>query len=53
LPSVLDKPAPTNGGVNAYLCEGVSCSAPVGDLERLKAMLPAGAGMPRPIPRHT
>jgi hypothetical protein len=39
LPAVLDKPAGANGTVNAYLCEGVSCSAPVSDPGRLRAML--------------
>ncbi|MGH8629222.1 MAG: thioredoxin domain-containing protein, partial [Burkholderiales bacterium] len=33
LPPVLAKPA--GAGVNAYLCEGVSCSAPLTDLDQL------------------
>jgi uncharacterized protein YyaL (SSP411 family) len=33
LPAVLAGPPGT--GVNAYLCEGVSCSAPLTDLEEL------------------
>ena len=38
LPPLLDKPAPTRG-VNAYLCRGVTCLAPVSDIETLKKLL--------------
>ena len=37
LPAVLDKPA--GDGVNAYVCEGVTCSAPVSNLSGLEQML--------------
>ena len=39
LPPVLDKPA--NERVNAYVCEGVTCLAPVDDLAALFAILDA------------
>ena len=38
VPAVLDKPAST-GEVNAWLCRGVSCLAPIGDLVQLKETL--------------
>jgi uncharacterized protein len=41
LPPVLAKPAPA-GGVNAYICRGVSCLAPVSSLESLRALLQTG-----------
>ena len=47
LPAVLDKPSARDGSVNAYLCEGVTCSAPVSDLGQLRtvlAMAPPSAG---------
>jgi hypothetical protein len=40
LPPVLDKPAAAPGAtgpVNAWLCRGVTCLPPIGDLEALKA----------------
>jgi hypothetical protein len=40
LPPVLDKPAAApgaTGAVNAWLCRGVTCLPPIGDLEALKA----------------
>jgi len=40
LPPVLDKPAPSTG-VNAYLCQGVSCLEPVKELSGLRALLAA------------
>jgi uncharacterized protein YyaL (SSP411 family) len=43
LPAVLAKPVPANG-VNAYLCQGVSCLEPVQEVSRLRALL--GAGKP-------
>ncbi|HWQ38061.1 MAG TPA: thioredoxin domain-containing protein [Burkholderiales bacterium] len=39
LPPALDKPAGPRGAVNAYVCEGVSCNAPVSDLRELQALL--------------
>ncbi len=39
LPPVLDKP--TSNGVNAYVCEGVTCLAPVDDIAALNAILDA------------
>ncbi|MFN0304223.1 MAG: thioredoxin domain-containing protein [Burkholderiales bacterium] len=42
IPSVLARPAPTEG-VNAYLCQGVTCSAPVEHLAELEALLEAKA----------
>jgi uncharacterized protein YyaL (SSP411 family) len=41
LPPALDKPGRT-GQVNAYLCQGVSCSAPVGSLTDLEILLNRG-----------
>ena len=41
LPAVLDKPAPATG-VNAYLCEGVSCHEPTNDIAQLGAWLGNG-----------
>jgi hypothetical protein len=38
LPEVLDKP-PRPGPVNAWLCRGVTCLAPIGDLVNLKKYL--------------
>jgi uncharacterized protein YyaL (SSP411 family) len=38
LPAVLDKPAP-DSGVNAYLCQGVSCLRPVQDMAALRALM--------------
>ena len=40
LPETLAKPAAS--GVNAYLCEGVSCRAPVSSAEQLEQALDAG-----------
>ncbi len=40
LPGVLDKPAGKT--VNAYLCRGVTCLAPIADVETLAANLEAG-----------
>jgi uncharacterized protein YyaL (SSP411 family) len=42
LPHVLDKPARA-GGVNAWVCEGVTCLAPVTDLPALLALLDGDA----------
>ena len=44
LPEVLDKPA--SGEVNAWVCEGVSCLAPIAHLESLRAQVcrPAQSG---------
>jgi len=39
LPEVLDKPARGDGGVNAWVCEGVTCLAPVSSLPELEGML--------------
>jgi uncharacterized protein YyaL (SSP411 family) len=41
LPSALDKPA-ARGRVNAYVCRGVTCLAPVGTLDALREVLAAG-----------
>ena len=41
LPAVLDKAAPA-GGVNAWICRGVACLAPVSDLADLERTLSAG-----------
>jgi uncharacterized protein YyaL (SSP411 family) len=41
LPPVLDKPA--NDGVNAYVCEGVTCLEPVDNLAALYSLLDAGS----------
>jgi uncharacterized protein YyaL (SSP411 family) len=43
LAPVLDKPAPP-AGVNAYLCEGVTCLAPVAVLSALETLLAAPRG---------
>jgi hypothetical protein len=43
-PSALAKPAPA-AGVNAYVCQGVTCSPPVASLGELEAML-AAKGVP-------
>ncbi len=43
LAPVLDKPAPASG-VNAFVCEGVTCLAPVADLAALRSLLAAGRG---------
>jgi len=40
LPAVLDKPA--DDGVNAYVCEGVTCLEPVDTIAALHALLDAG-----------
>ena len=40
LPGVLNKPA--GDTVNAYLCRGVTCLAPIADVEALAANLEAG-----------
>jgi uncharacterized protein YyaL (SSP411 family) len=42
LPEVLAKPSPRP--VNAWICEGVACLAPVHDLDELRAALRQGAG---------
>ncbi|HXC40710.1 MAG TPA: thioredoxin, partial [Burkholderiales bacterium] len=39
LPEVLDKPAGRDGGVNAWVCEGVTCLAPVSSLPELERVL--------------
>ena len=41
LPPVLDKAAPA-GGVNAWICRGVTCLPPVSDLADLERTLSAG-----------
>jgi uncharacterized protein len=41
LPPALARPAPAEG-VNAYVCRGVSCLAPVSSLESLRALLQTG-----------
>ncbi len=38
LPAVLDKPAPASG-VNAYLCQGVTCLMPVQDMAVLRELI--------------
>ena len=38
LPALLDKP-PRPGAVNAWLCRGVTCLEPIGDLQHLKEAL--------------
>ena len=38
LPAILDKP-PRPGAVNAWLCQGVTCLEPIGDLVDLKKVL--------------
>ncbi|MFM9887371.1 MAG: thioredoxin domain-containing protein [Burkholderiales bacterium] len=43
IPSVLARPAPAEG-VNAYICQGVTCSAPVENMDRLEALLDAHVG---------
>jgi uncharacterized protein YyaL (SSP411 family) len=42
LPPVLDKAAPA-GGVNAWVCRGVTCLPPVTDLAELERLLSAGS----------
>ncbi len=42
IPSALARPAPTNG-VNAYICQGVTCSAPVESMVELEVLLDAHA----------
>jgi len=44
LPPVLDKAA-SAGGVNAWICRGVTCLPPVADLAGLERVLSAGAGL--------
>ena len=39
--AVLDKPAPA-GGVNAWVCRGVTCLPPISDLAELERVLSAG-----------
>jgi hypothetical protein len=41
LPPVLDKAAPA-GGVNAWICRGVTCLPPISDLAQLERTLSAG-----------
>jgi uncharacterized protein YyaL (SSP411 family) len=41
LPPVLDKAAPA-GGVNAWICRGVTCLPPISDLADLERTLSAG-----------
>jgi uncharacterized protein YyaL (SSP411 family) len=41
LPPVLDKPSP-DGGVNAWVCEGVTCLAPVHDFDSLLVLVSNG-----------
>ena len=44
LPPALDKPPPPDGaGVNAWVCRGVTCLPPIGDLAELEGVL-AGDG---------
>jgi len=43
LPPILDKAAPADG-VNAWICRGVTCLAPVSELAELERTLPAGSG---------
>jgi uncharacterized protein YyaL (SSP411 family) len=47
LAPVLDKPPSAAGGVNAYVCEGVTCLAPVADLPTLETLLAARRGAVR------
>jgi len=42
LPPVLDKAAPA-GGVNAWICRGVTCLPPISDLAELERVLSGGA----------
>jgi uncharacterized protein YyaL (SSP411 family) len=35
LPETLDRPRPSDGGVNAYVCRGVSCLPPITELDVL------------------
>lgn len=39
LPSYLPRLRPVNGGVQAYVCRGLSCDAPVGDIEAALGLL--------------
>jgi uncharacterized protein YyaL (SSP411 family) len=41
LPPVLDKPAPAGAGVNAWVCQGVSCLPPIAELAELERTLAA------------
>ena len=44
LPPLLDKPLPPSGGtVNAWVCQGVTCLAPIHDLETLRRTCAQGA----------
>ena len=36
LPATLDKPAPADRGVNAWVCRGVTCLPPITDLAELE-----------------
>jgi uncharacterized protein YyaL (SSP411 family) len=42
LPPVLDKAAPAGSGVNAWVCQGVSCLPAIGELAELERTLDAG-----------
>jgi uncharacterized protein len=42
LPPVLDKAAPAGPGVNAWVCQGVSCLPAIGELAELERTLAAG-----------
>jgi uncharacterized protein YyaL (SSP411 family) len=44
LPPVLDKAAPAGSGVNAWVCQGVSCLPAIGDLALLERTLSASVG---------
>jgi len=43
LPPVLDKAAPARAGVNAWVCQGVSCLPAIGELAALEATLATAA----------
>ena len=43
LPAVLDKAAPPGAGVNAWVCQGVSCLPAIGELAELERTLAAAA----------
>ena len=39
LPAALDKPLPAGAGVNAWVCRGVTCLAPIGELAELERVI--------------
>jgi uncharacterized protein len=43
LPAALDKRSPAAAGVNAWVCQGVSCLPPIGELSQLERTLTAGS----------